>query len=198
MAVSMLKRKVIVDFLVNILITIWFRPQLPVLSPKNRSKPEVEQNGRKYAQTKSKSWLVYELIKNHMLPTSTSGFIAWKRDHDNPLVTLLPRLQREADGILVNLLPRAKREAKGILVNLLPRAKREAEGILVTLLPRAKRESIGILANLVPRAKREVKGILVNLLPRAKRAAEEILINLLPRAKREARAFWPTKSLALL
>ena len=117
MAVSMLKRKVIVDFLVNILITIWFRPQLPVLSPKNRSKPEVEQNGRKYAQTKSKSWLVYELIKNHMLPTSASGFIAWNRDPDNPLVTLLPRLQREADGILVNLLPRAKREAEGILLN---------------------------------------------------------------------------------
>ena len=42
MAVSMLKRKVIVDFLMIILGTIWFRPQLPVLSSKNRLKPDVD------------------------------------------------------------------------------------------------------------------------------------------------------------
>ena len=36
MVVSMLKTKVFVDFLMSILGTIWFRPQLSVLSPKNR------------------------------------------------------------------------------------------------------------------------------------------------------------------
>ena len=44
----------------------------------NWSKPEVGQNGRKYAQTKGNSRLSNENIRNHMVPTSTSGFIAEK------------------------------------------------------------------------------------------------------------------------
>ena len=40
----------------------------------NWSKPEVDQNGRKYAQTKGNSRLSNENIRNHMTPTSTSGF----------------------------------------------------------------------------------------------------------------------------
>ena len=76
MAESMLKRKTIVDFLMNVLGTIWFRPQLPVLSPKNLLKPEVARNGQKYVQKKGNSRLSNGHIRNHMVPTSTSGFMA--------------------------------------------------------------------------------------------------------------------------
>ena len=78
MAESMLKRKTIVDFLMDVLGTIWFRPQLPVLLPKNRLKPEVAKNGRKYVQMEGNSRLSNEHIRNHMVSTSTSGFIAEK------------------------------------------------------------------------------------------------------------------------
>ena len=74
----MLKRKAIVDFLMKILATVWFRPQLPVLLSKNRLKPEVAKNGRKYVQMEGNSRLSNEHIRNHMVSTSTSGFIAEK------------------------------------------------------------------------------------------------------------------------
>ena len=168
----MSKWKAIVDFLMNILGTIWFRRQLPVLSPKNWSKPEVDQNDRKYAQTKVKNWLSNELIRSHTVPTSTFGFIAEKPTVNRIFINIVVnvftvifwfyRRKRDPDNPLVNLLPRAKREDKRVLVNLPPRAKREAEEILVNLYPRTKRETKGVLVNLPPLAKREAKRFLVN------------------------------------
>ena len=149
----MLKRKAIVDFLMNILATVWFRPQLPVLLPKNRLKPEVAKNGRKYVQMEGKNWLSNELIRTHTVPTSTFGFIAEKLTVNRIFINIVVNVftvifwfyhrKRDPDNPLVNLLPRAKREDKRVLVNLPPWAKREAEEILVILYPRAKREAKG-------------------------------------------------------
>ena len=43
--------------------------QLPVLSAKIGQKPEVDQNGLKYAQKKGNSRLSNQNIRNHMLPS---------------------------------------------------------------------------------------------------------------------------------
>ena len=62
-----LKRKRIVDFLMTILGT---------KGPENPTKPEIDEIGRNQAQMKDNSRLSNQIIRNHMVLTSTSGFSA--------------------------------------------------------------------------------------------------------------------------